>query len=188
MEMWYAAGLFILFFVLLYANYGNFAKTIVRWSKKPIPKKGSKKIVQPKLTAKELILCYIPFVQCCVVRKALYRRSTVCNVFSGISAFLIIARLINTFLLPINSYVMFFTSIGIFVGLFIHLLTYGIVTADCAKMYGYSWFMIILCFILPMIACWWATTTVPYRMQTLYQKEIFNERNADTVIKRKRSK
>lgn len=187
MDLFWTVGLYIMFFILIFANYGSFARTIVRWSKKPKVNRKTRKIKQPSLTVGETVMCYVPFVQCVCVRKALYHRAPIVTVLACISGGLIVIRLVNTFLLPINSYVMFFTSVGILVGVFVMLLLYGFITADCAKMYGYSWLFIILSFLLPMILCWWIAATVPYKMRSMYEEEVFSENRGDTVIKRKHS-
>lgn len=187
MDLFWTIGLYLMFFILVFANYGAFARTVVRWSKKPLVNRKTKKLKQPKLTIAESVVCYLPLAQCVCVRKALYHRAPVTTVSAIISGLLIVVRLVNTFLLPINSYVMFYTSVGILVGTLLLLITYGLVTADCAKMYGYSWFIVIGSFLLPMIFCWWISTTIPYKMRTMYEEEIFNENNGDAVIKRKHS-
>lgn len=186
MDLFWTVGLYLMFFILLVGNYGALARTVVRWTKKPT-KRTKRGIVQPKLTFKENVLCYIPIVQCVYLRKALYKRAPIATVIGAISGALILVRLINTFLIPINSYVMFFTSIGILVGMFMMLLLYGFITADCAKMYGYGWFLIILNFLIPFVACWFISSNIPYKMRTMYEKEIFNEQNGGAVIKRKHS-
>ena len=186
MNLW-EIGCLIGFFICIFGNYGLFAQTVLRWSRKP--KKGKKgQIHRPKISGGEAALCMIPLVQVCIVRKALYRRNTGTVVLSVISGLLILVRFLNAFVISINSYVMFFTAIGMWVGFFLFLLIYGFVTADCAKMYSFSWFMIILNFFVPMIACWWLKNIIPNKMRAMYKEDTFSEHKSDTVIKSRANK
>lgn len=184
----YAILIFIFFFILIYGNYARFAWVIMRWTKKPRKLKNKKELVQPKLTSKERLLGCIPFYQACIVRKCLYRRSGVFNVMAIISFAFIAIRLINTFLLPINSYVMFATIIMMYIGILLHILLYGIVTADCARLYNYGTFCIILCFLFPHLACIHLINNIPHAMIDMRRSQTFEENADDTIIKSKHSK
>ena len=184
----YAIGIYLVGFGALFWNYGMFASVVVRWSKKPKVKPGTSKIKQPPLTAKETILSYIPGYQACLVRKSLYRKSGVLGVLMIISIVGMLLNLLNKFVLPINGYVMFFMNIFMFACLLLFYLTYAIITADCAHMYGFGWFTIILCFLLPHLFCWYLKNNIPSKMRQLHKEEIFREHHGDTVIKSKRNK
>ena len=186
MNYW-EVGLFFIFFFLIFGNYGMFTSTVLKWSKKP--RKGKKgKLTTPKLTTGETVSCFVPFLQVYIVRKALYRKAPVVGTFIGIAALLIIVRLINALLLPINSYVMLYTAIGVWIGLFLTLLIYGFVTADCTKMYGFGWLCIILSFLFPFVVCWYPKNIIPKKMFDMYKEDTFSEHKSDTVIKQRRNK
>lgn len=182
----YAVAIYIFGFIMLFGNYGSFTRVTLRWTKKP--KKVGNKLVQPKLSVGETIKCYIPMYQVYAVRKALYKRATVTMVLMIVSSVFIIANLLNKFVYAINSYVMFYCSIAMFIGVILLYFTYAFVTADCAKMYGFSWFTILLCFLFPHLFCWYLTNNIPRHMKQVYKEEVFNERNGGTVIRQKHSK
>lgn len=168
----------------MYINYGYFTMVVVRWCKKPVKGKN-KKQRQPKLTTSETIKCFIPLKQACYVRESLYRTNGPFLIMSIITGVLIVLRLLNTFLLPINGYVMLVTTFMMWLAVILHLIIYGIITADCAHMYDYSWFTIIMCFLFPHIACWYLKNNIPVKMEELQKEETFSEHNGDTVIKSK---
>lgn len=184
----YAIGIFILFFILCFGNYAQFAWTVMRWTKKPKREKGSGKLIQPKLTMKERLIGCIPIYQAALVRKALYKRAPISTVMAIIAMVLIVIRLVNTFLITINSYVMFATVIGIFIALIIMFFLYGLITADCAKMYNMSWFTILLCFLFPMVFCYRLTNNIPHKMLDLRKAKTFEENHGNTHIKQKSNK
>lgn len=188
MALLYAVGLYVVGIGLLIANYGSFAATVVRWSKKPLIKPGTNKIKQPSLTPKEVICCYIPLYQACVVRKALYKKSGIFGPLSVIAGIGIVGNLINKFLLPINGYVMFVFSIIMIISLVIFFIVYAVITANCASVYGFSYFMIVLCFLLPHWLCWYLHNNIPNKMRKVYKEEIFDEHRGDTVIRQRFNK
>lgn len=184
----YALATFILFISLCVYNYALFTWTVMRWTKKPLKSKKDGKLIQPKLTMGERIKGCIPIYQAALVRKSLYKTGTVSTVFSIIAGVLILLRLINSFFLPINSYVMFATVIGMFIAVIIMFLLYGIITADCAKMYNMSWFTIMLCFLFPMVFCYRLTNNIPHKMLDLRKAKTFEANHGDTNIKQKSHK
>lgn len=171
------------FFVILYWCYGMFATTVVRWSKKPKKNKRGK-MTQPPLTFVEALPCYLPWIQVCRVRKALYRSNGPFGILCGISAALVLLRIVNLFI-PISSYVMFATAIGMYIGIILHLLVYGIVTADAAKLYGFSWLTIILCFIGPYFMGFFLKSMIPNKMEEFHKEDTFHEHKQDTYIKQR---
>lgn len=183
MDIFWGVGCFLCFFLCIFGNYGAFACTTVRWAKPPIRVKNSKKIKQPPISTKERILCYVPLAQACMVRKALYKKSTAFNVLAIISGVLMGFNLFNKFIWAINSYVMFFASIGMYIGLILYIIVYGVITADCARIYGFSWLTVILCFIAPQLACWYLNNNIPSKMRAIHKEETFHEHTGDTVIK-----
>lgn len=187
MDMFWSFGLIIIFFLMLYGNYGAFACMVKKWSRKPIKKKVHDKyvLVTPELTLSEKLGCFVPLYQSIIVRESLYYGAGPFGIMSIVSAVLIILRLLNVFVLTINSYVMFFTAIGMWIGFALHLLVYSIITADCAKMYGFSMLTVILCFLFPYWACWYIKNNVPTKMRDMYKEETFSEHKSDTVIKQK---
>ena len=181
----YAIGIFVVGLGCMFWNYGTFAITVVRWSKKPIVAKGTKKLKQPPLPFKERALCYLPGFQAYMVRKALYRSGGALSVILLIACIGIILNLINKFLLPINGYVMFFMNIAMYLCVFLFWLMHAIITADCAHIYGFSWFTIILCFLLPHLFCWYLHNNIPDKMRQIHKEEVFHEHHGDTVIKQR---
>ena len=186
--LFYSISIYVLFFGIIFWNYGQFTKVVLRWTKKPIKKKGSNVLTQPKLPLKDSLKCYIPYYQVCIVCKSLYGTSRLCAVFSIISAAGIIINLFNKFVYAINGYVMLFTSIFMMVAIVMFLLIYGIVTANCARLYGFGIFSIILCFLFPHICCFYLTNNIPDKMRALHKEEIFREHTGDTVIKQRHNK
>ena len=176
----------IMLFVLgaMVGYHGKFAETVLRWSKKPVSCKDGK-IRQPKLTMNERLKCYIPIYQECLIRDSLYHSYGPFLIMSVLSAVFIAIRAINAFVISINSTVMFVTVFIGYIGVLMLLLTYALVTASCAKLYGFSWFMVFISFILAPIGAWYMTTRIPAKMRAMHEEEIFHEHKSDTVIKRK---
>lgn len=181
----YAIGIYVVFLLVIFWNYGQFTKTIVRWSRKPIKVKNSNKLKQPPLTIGEALKCYIPYYQACLVRKSLYRTAGIFPIIAIISAVGIILNIVNKFVYAINGYVMFIMSIVMIVCTILFWLLYAIITADCAKMYGFSWFVIIMCFVFPHLACTYLHNNVPTKMRAIHKEEVFSEHNGNTVIKQR---
>lgn len=182
-ENLYAFLIIVVFFFLIYGMYGMLVSTVVKWAKKPVKNKKGK-LVQRPLTFAELVPCYIPFIQICALRKALYRTSAPWNILCGLSAFLILARLVNVFV-PINSYVMFATIIMLYVGIVLHLFIYGFVTASCVKLYGYGWLGILICALLPYWVGPFLKNLIPAKMIDMRKEETFSAKNGNTYIKSK---
>jgi len=184
-DFYYAIGIYLFFFLLIFSNYGQFATSVARWSLKPIVDKNKKKYVQPKLPFKEVLKCYIPFYQVCVVRKSLYRTSGIFKVLCWISALGILGNLFNKFIYAGNSYIMFIFNIIMFISVLLFWLSYGIVTADCAKMFGFSVLTIMLCFIAPWLFCWYLNNNIADKMRALHKEATFDEHNGNTIIKQR---
>lgn len=184
-SLFYAIGIYLLFFVLIFANYGQFASTVLRWSKKPVVDKKNGKLKQPPLTFEEKLPCYVPFLQACIVRKSLYRTSGVFKIIMIISAIGIGGNLFNKFVFAINSYVMFAFNIIMIFSVLLFWVGYGLITADCAKMFGFSWLTIILCFIAPWLFCWYLNNNIADKMRALHKEATFDEHNGNTVIKQR---
>lgn len=185
----YAIGIYVICLGLIFSNYGSFAVTVVRWAKKPIVAKNSMKIKQPPISFGEVIKCYIPIYQACLVRKTLYHHSSIAfNIIGIASAVGIVGNLINKFVFSINSYVMLAFNVIMLLALLLFYVLYAIITADCAHMYGFSWLCIILCFLIPHIACWYLRNNIPRKMRALHKEEIFHEHSGDTVIRQKHNK
>lgn len=185
MDYFWVIGCFVIFFVMLFANYGSFAKVVVAWSRPPVHVRGSSKVKASELTTKEKILCYIPLVQVCMVKKAVYNNYTVEKILSIISAVGILVNLINKFFLPINSLVMFICNIIMILCTLLFMIIYGEVTARCAKAYDYSWLLIIACALVPYLACSRLTGNIPYKMKQLYKEETLSGYGGDTIIKQR---
>ena len=183
----YAIVLFVLFFALLTYSYGQFACVVLKWSKKPrIAKKNGKKILMPgKLTTSEYINCYIPVLQAVAVRKALYKKNGPFLVMGVLGIILVLLRLVGTFILAAPVLVHVITIYGILLGIILIFLTYGIITADCAKMYGFNYFIIFTNFLVPCIACFWLQNNIADAMRKLHKEDTFNEHTADTVVKQR---
>lgn len=188
MNALYAIGIFVAFFVMLYGSYARFAWTVTRWSKKPLRSKKTHKLKQPKLSKKEILLGCIPFYQACTVWKALYRKTGWTLPVAILSALLIVTRLINTFLLPINSTVMFVTIWMFYIGFLLQFILYGFVTAYCARLYNFSMLYAFLCFLFPHLACIHMVNNIPHIMIDMRKEEALEENKNDTIIKSKYSK
>lgn len=187
MDLFWTVGLYLMFFILIYGNYGVFAVTVCKWSKKPIIKRknGKEIYVARDISTADKVKCFIPLLQAVKVKEALYGKKGFFAPLSIVSAVLIILRLLNAFFISVNSYFMFFTIIGLYIGIILHLLIYAIITADCAKMYNFSWLTIILNFLFPYWACWYLKNNVPNKMRALFKEETFSEHKSDTIIKSK---
>lgn len=186
MSTFQAVGGILAALLLLYWMYGMMATTVLKWSKKAIVTKSGK-TRQPNLTPGEVVKCYVPLLQVCVVRESLYRTAGPFPVLSIISAVLMLLRVINVFLLPINSYVMFATIWLFLLGLLMHFIIYGFVTADAVKLYGFSWLIIILSFLFPQFVAFFMRSQIPYKMQQAHKEETFHE-HKDTTFKQRPSK
>ena len=185
----YAAGIYVACFSLMFINYGSFAVTVVRWAKDPIVKKGTTKIMQPPMGICETLKCYIPMYQTCIVRKTLYGRIGVpLGIMSVFSIVGIVANLFNKFVWAIKSYVMLVCNIVMLIALLLFYLTYAIITADCAHLYGFSWMCIVMCFLLPHVSCWYLHNNIPRKMRAVHKEAIFNGRGSNTVIKQQHRK
>lgn len=185
-DVTYAALIILLFFVLLYWMYGMMVTSVVRWSKRPRKNKKGK-MVQPKLTFGETVRCYIPLYQVSYMRLWLYGSSTLWNVLCSICLACVVLRGINLFI-PINSYVMFVTVILMYTGVLMHILIYGIATAAAVKLYGFSWFTVILSFFIPHFVAYFMRTLIPNKMQSLQKEDVFHEHKSDTYIKQRTDK
>lgn len=182
--MFSTAALFFIVIIYVFYNYGNFAKTVVCWSKAPVRNKNGK-LIQPKCTTSELVKCYIPIFQVCQVREALYREARVCNVFAIISSVGILVNLFNKFIFAINPLVMLICNVVMLISTAIVILLYGIVTADCARMYGAGWLACVLHFCFSVLSCMFIKNQIPDKMRALHKEDTFSEHNGDTVIKSK---
>lgn len=188
-DLFYAIAIFVLFFALITWHYGNYAQTVMKWSKKPryVKRKGKTVMLPGKLDTSEIMQCYIPVWQSIMVRKSLYRTAGVFAPISMVGLFLVVLRLIIAFFLSVPPLVHVITIYGVIIGFVIIMLTYGIITADCAKMYGFSNFYIVMCFLLPCLVCNHMTNNIATVMRNMHKEETFNEHNSDTVIKQKHS-
>lgn len=186
--VWYAIGIFVVFFIMLYGSYARFAWTVMRWVKKPRRSKKTHKLVQPKLSSGDMIKGCIPFYQACLVHKALYRTYSWTLPVAVVSALFIIIRLVNVFFLPINALVMVITVYMMWIGIIMHIVLYGVVTANCARLYDFSTLRMVMCFIFPHLACIGLVNNIPHKMIDIRKKETFEENKDDTVIKSKHSK
>lgn len=186
--VWYAIGIFLVFFLMIYGSYARLAWTVMRWVKKPRKSKKTHKLVQPKNTSHELIVGCIPFYQACLVHKALYRTYSWTLPVAIVSAVCIFIRLINVLFLPINALVMVITVYMMWFGIILHIILYGVVTANCARLYDFSTVRIVLCLIFPHLACVGLVNNIPHKMIDMRKKETFEENKDDTVIKSKHSK
>lgn len=180
----YAIGIYVVFFVMIFIHYGSFAAIVLQWSRPPIKNKNHK-LVQEPLTGSELIKCYIPLYQVIVVRKALYKSAGPFGVLSIISITGVVLNLINKFLLPINSYVMLVMNFVMIICTLLFIFVYGFVTADCARMYNFSFVIVLLNAIAPCVFCFWLKNNIPDTMRNVYKEETFSEHHGDTVIKQK---
>ena len=175
--------LFVLSAMVIY--YGKMVATVVKWSQKPRWSKDHKHMRMAPIPMSTRIKCYIPLYQCCVVNKALWSSYGPWLVISIISAVLIVLRLINAFVIGINAYVMLFTSIGIYIGMLLMIITYAVFTARVAYAYGFSFITIVVSIVLAPVAAWYMSTHIPGKMKALYKEETFHEHKSDTVIKRR---
>lgn len=185
----YAVGIYVVCLALMFINYGSFASTVVRWSKEPVIKKGTMKISQPTMSFKESLKCYAPAYQVYIVRKTLYNRVSIpmaVIIYSSVIG--IILNIVNKFLFTINSYVMFAFNIVMLVSILLFYVSYAVVTADCAHMYGFGWLCVVLCFLFPHISCWYLHNNIPRKMRALHHERIFHEHSKDTVIRQKHIK
>ena len=187
-DMIYAILTFVLFFVLLYGSYARFAMCMIRWTKKPIKVRGKKGLQQPPLTGKEKLVCCIPIWQVVVVRKALYRRGGIFQPLCIAAIAFILFNLFVSFVLPISALVMLIGHLLMYVGILLHFIVYGIVTADAARLYSFSKLCIVLNFLFPHIACVHMVNNVPHIMLDMRKSKTFEEDNGDTVIKQKPNK
>lgn len=182
----YALLCILFFFVAIYYLYGDMVCSIVRWSKKPVP--GSKgQLKQPKLTATETLMCFIPLYQVCYMRKALYHSYGPWAVISGVSAVCILLRILNLFV-PISGNVLFITIFIMYIGIILHILLYAIPTAAVVKMYGYSIPMIIVSALIPHFMAFFLKGGISTRMISLRKEEVFSEKNGDTYIQSRSNK
>lgn len=182
-QYFWQIGCILMFFILVFGCYGSYATTVVAWSRPPVPTKNGKGVKAAKLETKDLVLCYVPLAQVCMVKKAMYGSSTVENVLSIVSSAGIVLNLLNKFLLPINGLVMFICNIIMILCTAIALLLYGIVTARCTRAYGYGWMSTLIAFIIPCQSCMWLKSNIAYKMKQLHKEEAFTGNGSSTVIK-----
>lgn len=181
----YAVAIYVIGLGMLFWNYGTFTATIVKWSRPPIKSAKNKKITQPPLSISEKLKCYIPGYQAVLVRKSLYKKSGIFGPLMIIAVAGIVLNLINKFLLGISPMVMLVMSIIMYICTVLFIALYGIITADCAKMYGFSVLTIILCFLIPYLWCWYLHNNVPNIMRKMYKEDTFHEHTGDTVVKQR---
>ena len=183
----YAIGIFVLFFIMLYGNYGRFATCVIKYSKKPVKRKVKGKVVmtQPKVSLSEQIPCYIPIWQLVVVRRTLYGYSGVFAPLSIVSIILMLFNIFISFVMPINGYVMLVAHLCMYIGIVINIVLYAIVTADCAKMYGFGNLCVLLNVIIPHLACTWMINNIPHIMSDMRKEKTFEESHGETIIKSK---
>lgn len=182
-------AIMLAFLILFFGNYAGFAWTVVRWTKKPVKKKvkGKVKLVQPKLSMGERIRCCIPIWQMIEVRKAMYGSASFFAPLGIIAGLLIIFNFVTSFILAINSMLMFIGHICFFVGFILAWILHGIVTADCARLYDFGKLTILLNFLLPHVFCFYIKNNIPHIMSDMRKEQTFEE-SKDTVIKSKHSK
>ena len=182
-----AIAIFLICFIMMYGNYGRFATTVIRYSKKPVKRKFKGKVIltQPKVSFTESLPGYIPIWQAVVVRRTLYGYAGFTAPLAIVSLVLIVFNLFVSFVWAINSYVLFFAHIGMWLAIILHLILYAIVTADCAKMYGFGNICILLNVLLPHVACTWMVNNIPHIMSDMRKAKTFEENDGETVIKSK---
>lgn len=182
-------GLLSIFLILFFGNYAAFAWVVMRWVKQPSKKKSKGKVVlvQPKITAGERIRACIPIWQAIEVRKAMYGSASWFAPVGIVSLVLIIINFVTSFALPINGYVMLAGHICFYIGFVMAWLVYGIVTADCARLYDFGKLTIVLNFILPNLFCFYIKNNIPHIMADMRKQKTF-EQSEDTVIKSKHIK
>ena len=188
----YAALFYILIVILIYASYGTFAATIVRWCK-PAKKARNKNkevvSVQPPLTGSEKIKCFIPFWQPLEVQKALYKTYGIFGVIQAIGAGLLLIGIIITWFLGISPKAMFYAHFAVIIGYVIQALVYGYITAKCAYLYGFNWFVIGGSFLVPVVFALWLKNRIPAIMMDKQKSKVFEEVKDDgTIIKSKSNK
>lgn len=182
-------GLLLIFFVLFFGNYAAFAWMILRWVKKPVKRKSKGKVimVQPKISAGERIKCCIPVWQAVEVRKAMYGSSGVFAPIAIVALVFMVTNCIISWFIPINAMVMFVAHILFYIGFLASWIMYGIITADCARLYDFGKLTIVLNFLLPHLFCFYIKNNVPHIMLDMRKEKTF-EQSSDTVIKYKHSK
>ena len=185
--MFYAVGTILLVLGLLFWNYGTYAINVVGWCK-PLDIQKGKPIKRPRLSAGESFTCFLPIYQVCAVRKALYGTYGWTAPVGIISGLLIVVRLINAFLFPINGYVMLVTTFMMWAGLLLYFLLYGIVSMQCARMYEFSFIYSVIVFLFPQIACMHMRDRIASKMRAMHKEEVFDEHRGDTVIKSRHNK
>ncbi len=189
----YAIAFYILIFLMIYVSYGMFAGTIVRWCKKPKKVRNKKKElveVQPPLQTSEAIKCYIPFWQPLEVQKALFKSYGIFGVIQPIAILLTMYGIIVTWFLGLSPKAMFYAHIAFLVGFTLQAIVYGIITAHCAYLYDFNWFVIVGSFICPIIFALWLKNRIPAIMTDKRKGDRFEEVKDDgnTVIKSKSNK
>lgn len=83
--------------------------------------------------------------------------------------------------------VMFVAHILFYIGFLASWIMYGIITADCARLYDFGKLTIVLNFLLPHLFCFYIKNNVPHIMLDMRKEKTF-EQSSDTVIKSKHSK
>lgn len=190
-DLFYALGIFLVFFGLLYINYGSFTATVVKWKQRIKKSKKTGKIKVDELPIGTRLSCYIPFLQPAKVCKALYGAGAFAmsyTVFCCLDALLIVVPIIIKFFIPINAYVMFYATIAFYFGMVLHALTYGIITVMCARLYSFGWLYTIAVFFVPQVLCFYMKSNIGMKMHDMYEEQRFDENRGDTVIKRKSDK
>lgn len=182
----YAVGIIVLFLALMVWNYGRFATTVTAWCK-PLNVKQGKNIKKPKLETGEAVCCYLPLYQCVMVRKSLYGSAGWTLPVCITSLVLIVLRLLNAFLLPINGYVMLITTFMMWIGLLLMFVLYGAVTFQCARMYEFSTVYCVLCMFIAVLVCGRMQTAIAHKMRAMHKEATFSEHKSDTYIKSKHS-
>lgn len=180
----YAIGIYVIFFVVVTINYGAFAVTAVRWTKRPDMSLHKKKIPQPSMTIREMFLCYIPVYQ--VLKVYWTIKASRFYFVEGITIFAVagvIVNMFNKFIFAINSYVMLFCNIWMIISVLIIILLYAFVTAKSAYLYNFSWVTIILCFFASFLWCWYLKNNIPDVMRDAYKEEVFSEHTTNIKAK-----
>lgn len=188
--LFYALGIFVLFFAMIYGNYGRFAVSVVRYSKKPVKRRVRGKVVTtyPKVPVSEQISCYVPIWQTVVVRRTLHNRAGYSAPLAIMSICLIMFNMFISFVWAPNGYVLFAAHICMYIGILLHIILYGIVTADAVNIYGFSNFVTFLNFIAPHLACTIAYSKIPTIMSDMFKAKTFEENDGEVVIKSKSNK
>lgn len=188
-EFIYAVAAFVLFFALIYGNYGKLVCTIMKYSKKPVKKrvKGKMVMTYESLTFKESIKGYIPIWQAVVMRKTLYGYAGFTAPMAIVSIVCIVFNLIVSYVLPINPLVMLIAHLCMYLGIIVNVIMYAIVTVDCANMYGFGKICMLLNALVPHLACTWMINNIPHIMADMHKDKTFEENHGETVIKSKHS-